>query len=334
MAYELEAPSREPTFLAFTAAELEIASAAADVFAGLTPIERLHGPGGRDLSRTQLNELADLGWFGLMLSDSQGGSELSAVEAALFFREAGRVLAPLELVSQTLAALVAGDPDLVQAFAKGQALAAIAVKDGDELRVFGSPEAEYAVIDNGDGVTLIALSGLTLEDRPCLDPGTSMRVAPLLTITPLTQSGDHYNLARIVSAALLVGLAEGALDLIVEYAKVRETFGRKIGSYQAVRHPAADMALRVESARSQLWYAAASVKDSRSDARAHAIAAKHLANQAAVLNADVNIQLHGGIGVTDEHHAHLFLKRALLLSQLFGSKRALLRTLLHSDLED
>ena len=63
-------------------------------------------------------------------------------------------------------------------------------------------------------------------------------------------------------------------------------------------------------------------------------AAKHLANQAALANADSNIQLHGGIGVTDEHHAHLLLKHALLLSRLFGGKRSLLTRLLHAELED
>jgi len=69
------------------------------------------------------------------------------------------------------------------------------------------------------------------------------------------------------------------------------------------------------------------------DAPAHLDAAKHLANRAAVTNADVDIQLHGAIGVTDEHDAHLLLKHAVLLAQLFGSKRTLLARLLHAELE-
>ena len=143
-----------------------------------------------------------------------------------------------------------------------------------------------------------------------------------------------WQLGQLGTAAMLVGLAEAALDLIVEYAKIRETFGRKIGCWQAVRHPCADMAVRVEAARSQLWYAAAAMKEARGDAAAHLDAAKHLANQAAVANADACIQLHGGIGVTDEHDAHLLLKHALLLSRLFGCKRGLLARLLHAQLED
>jgi alkylation response protein AidB-like acyl-CoA dehydrogenase len=130
-----------------------------------------------------------------------------------------------------------------------------------------------------------------------------------------------------------VGVAERALELIVEYAKVRETFGRKIGTYQAVRHACADMALRAEAARCQLWSAAAAMKERRSDARTHLDAAKHLANRAAVTNADVDIQLHGAIGVTEEHHAHLLLKHGLLLARLFGSERTLLAGLLHAELE-
>ena len=115
---------------------------------------------------------------------------------------------------------------------------------------------------------------------------------------------------------------------------MRETFGKKIGSWQAVRHPCADMAVRLEAARSQLWFAAAAMKEGRADAAVHLDAAKLLANQAAMANADSNMQLHGGIGVTDEHSAHLFLKHALVLSKMFGTKRGLLGRLLYASVED
>jgi alkylation response protein AidB-like acyl-CoA dehydrogenase len=94
------------------------------------------------------------------------------------------------------------------------------------------------------------------------------------------------------------------------------------------------MALRAEAARCQLWSAAAALKERRADAGTHLDAAKDLANRAAVANADASIQLHGGIGVTDEHDAHLLLKRAILLSRLFGDRRALRARLLHAELED
>src|SRR5262249_10037068 len=170
---------------------------------------------------------------------------------------------------------------------------------------------------------------------PSLDPATPMRT--IVRGTPRTvavsSNGDVWNLGQLGVAAMQVGVAESALALIVEYAEVRETFGRKIGTYQAVRHACADMALRAEAERCQLWSASAALKERRSDAPVHLDAAKHLANRAAVMNADVDIQLHGGIGVTEEHDAHLLLKHGLLLARMFGSKRTLLARLLHAELE-
>ena len=94
------------------------------------------------------------------------------------------------------------------------------------------------------------------------------------------------------------------------------------------------MAVRLEAARSQLWFAATAIKEGRSDAGAHLDAAKHLANLAAAANTDSNIQLHGGIGVTDEHHAHLYMKHALVLIKLFGARRDLLGRLLNARLDN
>lgn len=162
-----------------------------------------------------------------------------------------------------------------------------------------------------------------------------MRVTGASTSFIALRSGDFvWRMGQLATAAQLVGLAEAALDQIVEYAKVRETFGKKIGSWQAVRHPCADMAVRLEAARSQLWFAATAMKESRRDAGVHLDAAKHLANLAAAANTDTNIQLHGGIGVTDEHHAHLYMKHALVLIKMFGARRDLLGRLLHASVED
>ena len=111
------------------------------------------------------------------------------------------------------------------------------------------------------------------------------------------------------------------------------TKGRALlGAYQAVRHPCADMAVRCEAARAQLYAAAVSRRDGRADAAAQIAAAKLLANAAAVKNADWNIQLHGGIAVTMEHDAHLYMKRANLLSRLFGADRVLLDGILDAKL--
>jgi alkylation response protein AidB-like acyl-CoA dehydrogenase len=323
-------------FLALTPEENEVAAAAGEFLEHMQPLARLHASGSSDLSDEGRRALGEMGWFGLAAPESAGGSGLSAVEHALFFREVGRRCGALDVLAQALAVQTAlASPDLRQRLISGEQAIALAVRDTGGLRIFGNPAAPIAVLAEPDRSAVVDLSGLSRDARPGLDPGTTMSTAPEPTAPALVlrEGGDVWRLGQLGAAAMLVGIAEVALELIVEYAKVRETFGRKIGAYQAVRHPCADMAVRAEAARSQLWYAAAALKSQRPDAEAHLDAAKHLANQAARANADTCIQLHGGIGITDEHHPHLLLKRALLLGRLFGVQRALLGRILHASLE-
>lgn len=333
---DLMARKAKSALLTFTPEETEIMNAACSLAAELLPLERLHGAEALDLAPAARDALGKLGWFGLALPEAQGGSGLSAVEQALFFREMGRQCAPIDVLTQALAAHVAtDDAELRAAILSGREAVALAAPDAAGVRLIGAAGARLALLADSADASLFDLTDAQTSVRPGLDPATSLRVTGRLDkVVARVETTEVWDLGQLGAAAMLVGIAEAALDLIVEYAKVRETFGRQIGSYQAVRHPCADMAVRVEAARSQLWFAAASVKGGRPDARAHLIAAKHLANEAALTNADVNIQLHGGIGVTDEHHAHLLLKRALLLGRLFGAKRTLLEQLLHAKLAD
>ena len=323
-------------FLAPDGDEIEIANAAAEFLADAMPIARLHEAHPADMSAAMRQRLGEMGWFALALPEAEGGSGLSAVEYALFFREAGRQCGPVDLIAQSLAAMVAAGIDLQATLLSGEESVTLAVPDSGGFRLLGDPQAGYAIAVDRDRAQLHALDGASAEVRPPLDPAVSMRRIAALPGNAIAEvAGESiWQMGELGVAAMLIGIAEAALDLIVEYAKIRETFGRKIGAYQAVRHPCADMALRAETARCQLWFAAAAIKEGRGDAGVHLDAAKHLANQAAIANADTNIQLHGGIGVTDEHDAHLLLKHAMLLGKLFGSKRPLLARLLHAQAED
>jgi alkylation response protein AidB-like acyl-CoA dehydrogenase len=322
-------------YLAPDGEEAEIAKAAAKFLADAMPIGRLHNPNSADMNALLRGLLGDMGWFALAVPESAGGSGLSAVEHALFFREAGRQCGPLDLLAQCLAANSITDPTLRQEVIAGSCGVALVVPDGLRYRLLGHSHAEYALLVTPEEARLVPLAGLAPAPRPPLDPANSLRVLERLPEPIERLDGPRtWQLGQLGTAAMLIGVAEAALDLIVEYAKVRETFGRKIGSWQAVRHACADMAVRGEAARSQVWYAAAALKEGRGDGQAHMNAAKHLANQAALANADACIQLHGGIGVTDEHDSHLLMKHALLLSRLFGTKRTLLGQLLHARLED
>jgi alkylation response protein AidB-like acyl-CoA dehydrogenase len=322
-------------YLAPDGDEVEIATAAAAFVADAMPIDRLHRPDSADMGAPLRQLFGDMGWFALAVPENLGGSGLSAVEHALFFREAGRQCGPVDVLAQCLAANTAADDGLRAEIIAGARGVALLVADGDAHRLIGSSDSDLGLAVTPGDARLFSLAGCDEETRPSLDPANSLRIVGNLSRTLEHDKNDRiWQLGQLGAAAMLVGIAEAALDLIVEYAKIRETFGRKIGSWQAVRHPCADMAVRVEAARSQLWYAAAAVKEVRGDAAVHLDVAKHMANTAALANTDTNIQLHGGIGVTDEHNAHLLMKHALLLSRLFGSKRMLLGRLLDARLED
>jgi alkylation response protein AidB-like acyl-CoA dehydrogenase len=110
--------------------------------------------------------------------------------------------------------------------------------------------------------------------------------------------------------------------MAVAYARMREQFGRPIGSYQAISHRCADMFVALESARSHAYYAAWAVACGAGDAELAAAQAKAAASDAAVFCAQSNIQVHGGIGFTWEHDAHLYLKRARWGAAFLGTAAA------------
>ena len=126
------------------------------------------------------------------------------------------------------------------------------------------------------------------------------------------------DLARIALAAEQVGAAEMCLEMSVEYAKVRKQFGRPIGSFQAIKHKCADMLTLVESARSAAFYASALATQGGDGLEEAASSAKAYCSDAFFHCAAEMIQIHGGIGFTWEHPAHLYFKRAKATENLFG----------------
>jgi alkylation response protein AidB-like acyl-CoA dehydrogenase len=128
--------------------------------------------------------------------------------------------------------------------------------------------------------------------------------------------GKTLDIAAIAQAAEQLGGAQRALDMAVEYAKVRHQFGRPIGSFQAIKHRCADLLLEVESLRSAVQYAAAAVAEDSAEIPVVAALVKAYASEVYFHVAAENIQIHGGIGFTWEHDAHLYFKRAKA-SELF-----------------
>ncbi|WP_329438633.1 acyl-CoA dehydrogenase family protein [Streptomyces canus] len=187
------------------------------------------------------------------------------------------------------------------------------------------------VARTGDGIGVFWVdgdaSGLTREQLPTMDP--TRRQARLdyrdVPATRLRTHGDGWDLvsevldrAAVALAAEQVGVATRALDMAVEYAKVRHQFGRPIGSFQAVKHLLADVLLEVESARAAAHYALLASETEDPELPAVASLAKAFCSDACVQATEENIQVHGGIGFTWEHPAHLYLKRAKTSQLLFG----------------
>ena len=118
----------------------------------------------------------------------------------------------------------------------------------------------------------------------------------------------------------MCGGAQKVLDMTVEYAKIRQAFGRPIGSYQGVKHRAADMLVDVENSKSITYYAAWALDENSPEAPLAVSMAKAYVSDAFRRVAAAGIQLHGGIGCTDEHDIGLYFKRMHVLNTLYGDE--------------
>jgi alkylation response protein AidB-like acyl-CoA dehydrogenase len=143
--------------------------------------------------------------------------------------------------------------------------------------------------------------------------------------TPLGAPGSGWpafskvlDQAAVALSNEMMGGAQKVLEMSVEYAKVRVQFGRPIGSFQAIKHKCADMLLEVESAKSAAYYASWTAAEMNEEFPATASLAKAYCTEAYFHSAAENIQIHGGIGFTWEHDAHLYFKRAKSSEILFG----------------
>ena len=182
-----------------------------------------------------------------------------------------------------------------------------------------------------EGVSLFAVEadagGLTRTPLPTMDQ-TRKQARLELHETPAVLVGEPggaapgiaktLDLAAVALANEQVGGAQHCLDSSVEYAKTRIQFGRPIGSFQAIKHKCADMLLEVESARSAAYYGAWAAAEDSDELPVVASLAKSYCSEAYFHAASENIQIHGGIGFTWEHDAHLYFKRAKSSELLFG----------------
>jgi alkylation response protein AidB-like acyl-CoA dehydrogenase len=284
-------------------------------------------------------ELAEQGIFGLAASEKIGGSGFTVVEEMLTHRELGRALVSPSVLATALAVHLAQDanlPALATSLVMGERRVGFGLQRGNlsvganvdgSLHLIDSDAGGLVLIRTQDGLALIAREDLCeIEPVGSLDESVTLhraRAEAVKTVAHLSAvSGDLQKRSTLLFAASLVGMAEATRDLAVAHARMREQFGKPIGSFQAVAHHCSDMETRARAARAETAFAAMALCDQRADAPFHIQAAAIIAADAAIRNATMAIRVLGGMGFTAECALHLYLKRAHLYERLGGGTRA------------
>lgn len=314
----------------------------------------LHERGARNQHRALLDlpeeelptlwkDIAELGWLGLHLPEAHGGSGYGVAELAVVAAEMGAVVAPGPFLPTVLASAVIaerGDASqqsaLLPGLADGSRPAGVGLSGelrrtattvgGDAGVVLGAPVADLLLLVAGDDMVAVDRSHprVSVSPAPSLDRGRRVgRVrlddVPLSDVAVIAQAAaSARRLGRVLAAAEAAGGASACAAMAAEYAKTRRAFGRPIGQFQAVKHHCANMFAQSEMALASAWDAARFAGDVE-HGRLAAAAAAAVSLPAFLLCARLNIQVHGGIGFTWEHDAHLYFRRAMSLIALFGS---------------
>ncbi|MEU5696840.1 acyl-CoA dehydrogenase family protein [Actinosynnema sp. NPDC020468] len=260
----------------------------------------------------------ELGVTALLVPERLGGLGLTLSDAAVVVEEFGRRLVPGPVLT-TLAATAylagCGTPEadeVLTSIAELGLSVSVAVNGGTNV-VHGAA-VDLLLVDTGDDV--VVASDVVARHRVALDQTRNLADVEFSggrRVGGAGLPGPLWTLLAAESAAA----ARTCLDLTVEYLKTREQFGRPIGSFQALKHRCADHLVAVEGAASTAWRA------TREPGEVPAALAKAVCTDVFFAVAADSVQLHGGIGFTWEHDAHLYLKRAKANQLLFGSSRAL-----------
>jgi alkylation response protein AidB-like acyl-CoA dehydrogenase len=297
--------------------------------------------GNADAWRAPYTGLAQLGIFGVAIPEELGGAGGSVEDLCAMVDEAAAALVPGPVATTALATLAITDETILDALASGERTAGVALSStitvdgatasGTAELVLGGLADGLLVLPAGDQWVLVdaGAAGVTVEPLTATDFSRPLaRVT--LTSTPATTLDVTYqrfvDLTATVLAAEAAGLARWTLHTATEYAKVREQFGKPIGSFQAIKHMCAEMLLRAEQISVAAGDAAAAVanQDERQLSIAAAVATA-TAIESAKANAKDCIQVLGGIGITFEHDAHLYLRRAYGIAQFLGGRSRWLR---------
>ena len=287
----------------------------------------------------------ELGLSGIGIPESAGGAGLGLVELAIIAEAAGAQVAALPMLGSlalSAQAIAAGGSAEQQAahlpgLLSGETIAAYVhdaglAADGGTLTgeagfVAHGASAQNFVVTSNTGAWIVPANapGLTVTRLTTMD-----QTRPYARVTLAGAAGEPladaaaaiaaaHRAGFVTVAAEALGGAQACLDRTAAYAKERVQFGRAIGSFQAYKHRLADMMIEIEQARSAVYWAACAVDEGSEEAAIALHAAKSFCADTYFMVAGNMIQLHGGIGFTWEHDAHLFFKRARSIQSMLGN---------------
>ena len=306
-------------------------------------------------NRDAYAKMAEMGWAGVIIPEEYGGSDFGFMSAGLVVEELGKTLTASPLVMNTVAAsaIVLGGSDEQKSqwlpkLASGEAIATLAIDEGPrhdpekiETTVSGGklsgtkafvPEAHGAdlfvvaakdglyLVEKGDGVSL-ATRKLT-DQRSHADVTFDGAAAHKLEGGGDTLLGDVLDRARVLTAAEMLGMAQAVFDTTLDYLKQRVQFNQVLATFQALQHRMADLFADLAQMRSAVEGGLQAIDSGFGIDRA-AIIAKAEANRVLHTVSNEGIQMHGGIGMTDEYDVGFHLKRARVLEASFGSSSQL-----------
>ncbi len=291
--------------------------------------------------------MVELGWLGLHVDEEYGGSGYGLPELVVVIDELGRAVAPGPFLPTVIASAVIANEGsaeqkarLLPGLVDGSVTAGLGLDGGVQVKdgqadgeagvVLGAGLADLLLIAAGDDVLVLQRDSAGVSvDVPegaagNFDPTRRSGRVRLQNVSVSAEDilpgarASALARARTLLAAEAVGGAADCVGAAVDYAKVRQQFGRTIATFQAIKHHCANMVVSAESAIAAVWDAARAASEDEQQFRLVAAVAAALAFPAYARNAELNIQVHGGIGFTWEHDAHLHLRRALVTAGLFG----------------
>jgi alkylation response protein AidB-like acyl-CoA dehydrogenase len=297
--------------------------------------------GDHEAWRAPYRALAELGFFGVAVPEELGGAGSSVEDLCAMVDEAAAALVPGPVATTAVATLVITDEPLLEELMSGARTAGLALDadvafDGSAATgtapfVLGAEAGGVFLVPSGDHWLLVdgSADGVTVEPLGATDFSRPLARVELASApaTRLEVGGERLReIAATVLAAEAAGLARWMLQTATEYAKVREQFGKPIGSFQAVKHMCAEMLLRSQQISVAAADAAGAVSDPNPEQLSIAVAvAGAVGIDASKVNARDCIQVLGGIGITWEHDAHLYMRRAYANAQFLGGRSRWLR---------